>query len=161
MQQLIGRNSGDRQSGFTLIELMITVAVIAILAAVALPNYTDYVRRSKIQEATSQLLAMRVKMEQYFQDNRQYTDASATIKSPCTTPATLKYFTITCPVITTTTYTLQAAGGSLTDASMSGLNFTIDQGNNRATTVTSGSTLAQAGYTANATCWVSKKGGVC
>src|SRR2546425_8114960 len=62
----------QRPTGFTLIELMVAVAIVAILAAVALPNYTDYVRRGKIQEATSALLAMRVKTEQYFQDNRQY-----------------------------------------------------------------------------------------
>ena len=61
--------------GFTLIELMIVVAIIGILAAVALPAYNDYVRRGKIANATSVLSMMRVQMEQYFQDNRTYVGA--------------------------------------------------------------------------------------
>ena len=50
--------------GFTLIELMITVAVIAVLSAIALPSYTDYVTRSKLAEAYAHLADLRVKMEQ-------------------------------------------------------------------------------------------------
>src|SRR3989449_7965409 len=76
--------SMQRPTGFTLIELMVAIAIVAILAAIALPNYTDYVRRGKIQEATSTLLAMRTKMEQYFQDNRSYTTPGAPVLAPCT-----------------------------------------------------------------------------
>ena len=54
--------------GFTLIELMITVAIIAILAAVALPAYSTYVTRARITDAVKGLSEMRLKMEQYFQD---------------------------------------------------------------------------------------------
>ncbi len=61
-------------SGFTLIEMMITVAIVAILASVALPSYSEYVLRSKTEEATSGLAELRVRMEQYFQDNRKYDD---------------------------------------------------------------------------------------
>ena len=64
-----------RSRGFTLIELMIAVAIIAILAAIAIPSYTDYIRRGRLTEALGRLSAMRVKMEQYFQDNRVYTGA--------------------------------------------------------------------------------------
>ena len=62
----------QRQAGFTLIELMITMVVLAILAAIAIPSYTDYILRGKIPEATSNLQAAKTKMEQYFQDNRSY-----------------------------------------------------------------------------------------
>ena len=153
----------QRAPGFTLIELMTTVAIIAVLAAIALPNYTDYVRRGKLQEGTSNLLAMRTKMEQYFQDNRSYTTPGAPVLAPCTANSavpipTLKYFTITCPVLTATTYTLQATGA---DASLVGITYTIDQGNVRVTQVTPGSTMDQAGYTNNNNCWTIWKGGQC
>src|SRR5690606_39756693 len=62
------------KSGFTLIEVMITVVIISILASVALPAYTDYVTRGKIPEATNGLASMRIQLEQYYQDNRTYED---------------------------------------------------------------------------------------
>ncbi|HYS50632.1 MAG TPA: type IV pilin protein [Burkholderiales bacterium] len=153
----------QRPTGFTLIELMVTVAIIAVLAAVAIPNYTDYVRRSKLQEATSNLLAMRTKMEQYFQDNRSYTTPGAPVLAPCSAGSsvpipTVKYFSITCPVLTATQYTIQADG---TDPTLVGITFTINEGNVRATTVTPGSPIAQAGYTPNSNCWTIRKGGQC
>lgn len=138
--------------GFTIIEVMIVVTIVAILASIALPLYTDYVTRSKIQEATSALLAHRVKMEQYFQDQRTYVNAcnAGTIATP---PAGLKYFTITCnPAPTASTYTIRADG----IASMTGFAFTIDQGNTRVTVaVPVGWTLPVSN------CWVTKKGGSC
>ncbi len=153
----------QRATGFTLIEVMVTVAIIAILAAIALPNYTDYIRRGKLQEATSNLLAMRTKMEQYFQDNRSYTTPGAPVLAPCTAGSSvpipaLKYFNITCPVLTATTYTIRADG---TDGTLVGITFTINEGNVRATTVTPGSPMDQAGYTPNAACWTIRKGGQC
>jgi type IV pilus assembly protein PilE len=150
----------QRQSGFTLIELMVTVAVVAILAAIALPSYTSYVTRSKLTEATTNLLTMRVKMEQYYQDKLTYTGACAA-GTVAPLPAALKYFTITCPVLNATAYTIQADGGNGGEQTMAGISFTIDQTNARATTVTLGSPMSQAGYSGNAGCWVSKAGGIC
>lgn len=145
--------------GFTLIELMITVAVVAILAAVALPAYTDYVTRSKFTEAHTHLSDLRVKMEQFFQDNRTYVGGPC---APTGANATqIKYFDFSCPTgePTQNTYVIRAVGKAGTD--LDGLAFTIDESNVRTTVVTAGSTIAKKGYTGNTSCWVTRKGGVC
>ena len=61
-------------SGFTLIELMITVAILAIVAAVAIPSYTSYVERGKRAEARTALLDIAARQERYYSNNRQYAD---------------------------------------------------------------------------------------
>ncbi len=146
--------------GFTLIELMVVVVVVAILAAIALPSYTEYITRGKITEATSNLADMRVKLEQYFQDNRTYVGACAA-GTTAPLPTGAKYFTYTCPAaaLTATTFTVQADG--VAGQGMGGFVYTVDQNNTKATTITAGSAAAAAGWTGNATCWVTKKGGLC
>ena len=64
--------------GVTLIELMIVVAIVAILARVAMPAYSNYVQRGKVGEAVSNLTQMRIQLEQYYQDHAQ--DSVATTK---------------------------------------------------------------------------------
>ena len=116
--------SQSKHSGFTLMEVMITMAIVAILAAIALPNYTAYIQRGKIAEATANLAAMRVLMEQYFMDNRTY------VGGPCTSAGAATYFTYACnPAATATAYTLVATGSAA--QGMSGFTYTIDQANNR------------------------------
>lgn len=63
-----------QDSGFTLIELMITVAVVAILASVAYPSYTRYVVRSNRAAAISFVMNLASKQEQYNLDARRYTN---------------------------------------------------------------------------------------
>jgi len=64
--------SRRRSTGFTLIEVLITVVIVAILSSLAVPFYTDYVRRGHVQEAVANLAEFRVRMEQNYQDERQY-----------------------------------------------------------------------------------------
>lgn len=145
------------QKGFTLIELMIVVAIIAILAAVSIPAYSDYVRRSKITEATSMLSGLRVNMEQYYQDNRTYLNAGGACGVAMPNATEVKYFTLTCPAATATptTYILTATG----TGSMAGFVYTIDQSNAK----TTNAVPAGSGWILHNpnSCWVTKSGGVC
>lgn len=138
--------------GFTLIEVMITVAIIGILSAIALPAYTDYITRGRIPEATSQLAAKQVRMEQWFQDSRTYRAASGTdcyIGASDTTSS--KYFTFSCAASSATAYTITATG----TGAMSGFVYTVNQNGDKATTG------VPTGWSTSTSCWVIKKGGVC
>lgn len=57
-----------KQKGFTLIELMIVIAIIGILAAVAIPAYTDYLKRSKVTEGINLLGGLKTPAEEYYAD---------------------------------------------------------------------------------------------
>lgn len=134
-----------KQAGFTLIEIMVVVAIVGILASIALPSYQDYVTRSRIPEATGALSARRVQMEQYFQDNRTY------VGGPCV--ATGSNFNVACSASAAATYTLLAQG----TGTMAGFSFNIDETGTRTTvTVPSGWALPSPN-----TCWVRSKGGTC
>ena len=90
-----------RSGGFTLLELMIACVVVAILATIAYPQYTEFIRRSRITDATSQLNDLRVRMEQAFQDNRSYAVAGNCAVNP-TIPAfdaTRDNFQFTCNLV--------------------------------------------------------------
>ena len=154
------------EAGFTLIEVMITVAIIAILAAIALPVYTDYVIRGRLVEGTNALSALRAQMEQHYQDNRTYLDASSGLfQSPCnstklaTLNGALKYFTVTCPASTwaKTTYTLTATG---TGTSMSaGAIYTVNE-KNLMTTEKLPTAWGTTAPSANQ-CWIMRRGETC
>jgi len=150
-RQAITRNV---QNGFTLIELMIAVAIVAIIAAVAVPQYKDYVIRGSLADATTGLAAVQADMERYYQDNRTYANIGTFI-APCNaspSPAFGK-FTITCQgTPDSTTYTLKAVGNTGTNAY--GFTFTINYLNTK-------TTVAPAGWTSCSTKWITKKGDTC
>jgi prepilin-type N-terminal cleavage/methylation domain-containing protein len=121
-----------RSAGFTLIELMITVAIVAILATIAYPSYRNYVIRGQVVNATDGLSAVSANMERYFQDNRTYLPVNG-FTPPCSTAAPYATFTVSCPtVLTATAYTLQASGSGVT----TNFTYTIDQAGNQSSAVT-------------------------
>jgi len=140
------------QQGMTLIEVMIVVAILGIISAFAIPSYRDYSTRGMLTEAYATLAMQRVKMEQYFQDNRTYDGACAdgTVAPPM---KDTEHFTFACSDLDADGFTLTATGvaGESTD----GFTFTLNEANTRATTG------VPSGWTASSTCWVMRKDGTC
>jgi len=133
-----------RQAGFTLIELMITIVVIGILTAVALPSYTSYMLRTRLADAWTGLAAVQPLAEQHWSNGNTFAGFASL-------PAATDNFTYTLPVATATAYTIAATGRK----AAAGFVFTIDQNGRRATPT------VPTGWTASTTCWVRDKGGKC
>lgn len=139
--------------GFTLIELMVAVAIVAILAAVGYPSYVDYIRRGQLPEAFAALSDYSVKMEQYFQDYRNYgtTNCADDTSAPAWknfVPANAKNFTFSCVLTAGGGYTMTAAGAN---GRVTGHTYTLDQSSRKSTTkfkdvvVTKGCWLVKGG----------------
>lgn len=141
------------RAGFTLIEVMIVVAIIGILAAIAIPQYADYVRRARVAEALGTIAAMRPRMEQYFQDHRSYANACDP-GSVAEVPVSTKGFGFVCTP-TATAYTITATG--ITNTSTAGFQYTLNETGTRATVELG------AGWSGapNTSCWITSKGGTC
>jgi type IV pilus assembly protein PilE len=135
---------------------MIAVAIAALLATIAMPSYQNYVRRGQLSDAFTTLADMRVKMEQYYQDNKFYGTSSAsntcaTLSGYAAFPVSTKYFTYSCAAgaAPSQTYVLTATGsGGLT----TGYDYTVNQNGVKGT-----STFA--GTASTAACWQTKAGG--
>lgn len=140
--------SADRlRRGFTLIELMVVVAIAAVLAMVAYPGYQQYLVRGRIGEATTNLQDMRTVAERFFQDQRSYASV------PCAPAATTPLFTFSC-TSAATSYTIAATGAG----TMAGFTYTIDQTDTRRSTALP---TGWAGAASSSTCWVRRKDGTC
>lgn len=114
--------------GFTLIEVLIAMTVLAILATIAIPNYSRYVTRGQLVEATNALGEYRVRMEQFYQDNRTYQNGGGNCGAAL--PANLTNFAVTCVLAAGgQAYTATATGAGST----AGFAYGIDQANVRST----------------------------
>jgi type IV pilus assembly protein PilE len=137
-----------RRRGFTLIELMVAIAIVSILAAVALPSYNAYVQRSRVPPALDGLSSYAVRMEQRFQDVGNYANGGACAVA---VPAVAN-FTVTCALVTVggvagAGFTATATGSG----SMAGYTYTINHQGARNTTAHPRGTPATACWTTRGT----------
>jgi prepilin-type N-terminal cleavage/methylation domain-containing protein len=145
-----------RDGGFTMLEVMIVVAIVGILAAIALPNYSDYIKRGKIIEATTALSDARTRFEQSFLDNRTYADVAGSCMSIQTAAgASAKSFDLDCCGTAPTANTFSCTATGKAGEGMGSFVYSIDQGNVHRTAST-GSWGASS-----ATCWVTRRDGSC
>lgn len=145
-------------NGFTLIEVMVVVAVIAILSAIALPSYNDYVTRGRIPDGIAPLADMQVRLEQYYQDNRTYVGACAA-GTIAPLPANSRYFAFTCPTLAADNYVVVSKG--LTDGPMGAFEYRLTLAAGGALTRTTASLPAGWTNPSPSTCWVLKRDGSC
>lgn len=125
-------NTG-RQSGFTLMELMIVVAIIGILASIVYPSYTDYLRSSRRADAQTDMLKIQLGMEKWRANNNTYSSTLANAGFTDTNP----YYSYEIADTSASAYTIKAAaaGDQLNDTGCTAL------------------TLNQSGVKGPAACW--------
>ena len=129
----------QRTRGFSLIELMVVIAIVAILSSIAVGAYRNYVMRATRTEARMALLAIQVAQEKFFLQNNQYAQNLATVTAA--PPAGLGIssidaagltsagnYTLSFAAATPNTYRLQAvATGPQTHDTAACLTFSIDE----------------------------------
>ena len=140
-----------RPPGFTLIELVIVIAIVATLVAIAVPTFADHLRRGRIVEGITRLADHRVRMEQVFLDNRRYDDGAGNCGYAA--PGTAAdAFALECTV-SATGYTVTATG--LAGKGTQGFVYTIDETDARRTPA------VPDGWVASRSCWVMRRDGSC
>lgn len=143
-------------AGFTLIEVMITVVIVGVLAAIALPNYTEFVTRGKLMEAQTKLADLNGKQVNYWSNNNSYVSTGTTCGVEALGVTTSynadsnRAFDMTCDG-TTATYTIKATGRPA--KAMGSFVLTVNQANVKTSNGPSGWMPAP--------CWFIRKSGEC
>lgn len=132
---------------YTLIEMMVTVAIVALLATIAIPSYTEYATRARLADAYDALAAYRVQMEQAYLDNGNYG-----VNNACAiAPQNVGSFNVACALGNNgQSFVASATGNGLNN--ISGYTFTINETGARATTAFPSATVPT-------NCWLTRKGG--
>ena len=126
-----------QQTGFTLLELMIVVAIIGIIASIAYPSYQEQVRQSRRANAQANLMELASYMERFYTENFTYAGAGANLPFNQSPKSGTAFYQIALPVNNLTAFTLTATaqGGQAADVNCTPL------------------TITQTGATGPAGCW--------
>lgn len=130
------------QSGFTLIELMIVIAIVGILAAIAIPNYTEYVRKSRRSDAKSSILEVTQRLERFYTEKARYTTSFTDIGYPAAVlDSSQGYYRLSISagasgIASSYTVTATAQGAQLADTACG--NFSYGSDNTKSATGTLG-----------------------
>jgi type IV pilus assembly protein PilE len=144
--------AAGRSPGFSLIELMVVVAIAAILVSVAVASYQSQVQKSRRTEARSALLDLATREERFFSTNNLYSTLPADMGYASFTPVGSGYYNVTVAITaanpatvppTQAGYTITATSTGIQVADTSCVSFTVDQ---TGTQTSTGSAPA-------ATCW--------
>ena len=129
------------QQGFTMVEVLTVAAIVGILMAIVMPQYSEYVIKGKLTEGMSLLSEMQIRQEQYYQDNRTYLNGM-------TPRAAGQYFTTaSCTTANSgQTYTCTATSASIS------YTYTVNEAGAKTTTKPDAST---------ANCWLKSSSGTC
>ncbi len=125
-----------KKQGFTLVELVVVVAMVGILAAIAIPNYQDSVKKSRRMDAEGALVGFANAMERYFTEHNSYKSAATGGGDTGSPPATLysnqspvdggtKYYDLRISAADDTTYTLEATPAGAQAGDLCGV-LTVD-----------------------------------
>lgn len=128
----------QRSRGFTLIEMMIVVVILAILAAIALPSYQKYVLRSHRAEGQALLSEAAARQERYFAQNNSYASSAAALNMTSYV-ASLQYYGLAISNVSASTYTLTATATGSQARDSECLTLTLDQAGTRGATGTASS----------------------
>lgn len=134
----------SRNSGFTLVELLVVVTVLAVIATIAVNSYRDYVLRSGRAEARAALADLAKLEEQYFANQQAYTGSMSTLDYSATTPGGL--YQLQLATSTTSNYSIQATAISTQLEDNTCRTFTLTGLGERSATDSGGSDTTQ-------TCW--------
>lgn len=140
------------ERGFSLVELMLVLAILAILGGIAWPSYSAYVQRGRILEAVTRLSEARAKMEQYFLDQRSYVDASGACGIAPPSSSAADAFALACTG-TASAYTYTATGTA--GGAMAAFAYSIDETGLRRTA------SVPANWSRRGDCWTIRPDGFC
>lgn len=123
----------QRLRGFTLIELMLVVALVAILLTIAVPSYQDSVRKSRRADAVAGLTQLQLLQERYRANNPAYAAAIASLPSPNPTVSPEKHYALSVAAAAASSYTVTATAQSgspqFNDTRCRSLSVTMSGGN--------------------------------